>query len=79
MKKKVSKERKVSLCRVCGGTGYVKEQSPRPVRRLWKGLRGGSAQSLVECPQCGGSGRVIVSLEGELDLEPYVSPEGVKS
>ena len=57
MKKNVKKEPKVALCRECHGTGFVKAGT------LFKRDE--------TCPQCGGSGRVIVSCEMTLDIKPY--------
>lgn len=50
MKKEVTKEPKVALCRVCHGMGRT---------------------STGVCPQCGGSGRVTVSMTAEYDIRPY--------
>ena len=55
MKKTIKKTPKVTLCRECGGTGYV----------------GSSGDSPAVCPQCEGSGRVTVSGTMELDIRAY--------
>lgn len=58
MKRTVEKPERVALCRRCHGSGI---EARHPL-------------DLVEgkvCPQCGGSGRVIVSCKMELDIKPY--------
>ncbi len=68
MKKTVEKPEKVSICRMCGGTGTV-SRAVKPAPRFW-----GVKKRVVEhdvCPQCGGSGRVMVSAVIELDIRPY--------
>ncbi len=57
MIKEVVKPEKVALCRECHGTGVV---------TVGKLLRKQKA-----CPQCEGSGRVLVSCEMKLDIRPY--------
>ena len=59
MKQTVKKSPKIALCRECHGTGVVKYQ----------GCDGIAAH--MTCPQCGGSGRVLVSCEMTLDIRPY--------
>ena len=55
MKKTVKKSPHVTLCRQCGGTGYIPS----------------SDTGRVVCPQCEGSGRVTVSGEMTLDIRAY--------
>lgn len=55
MRRKIEKKAKVALCRVCKGTGLLKDHQKRT----------------CQCAQCEGSGRVWVSLKGELTIEPY--------
>lgn len=57
MKRNVTKSPKIALCRVCHGTGLA------PTNRPDFGP--------TVCPQCGGSGRVTVSANIELDVRPY--------
>lgn len=57
MKKNVKKEPKVALCRECRGTGMIRT--------------GSFLKKDVPCPQCEGSGRVVVSCEMTLDIQPY--------
>lgn len=57
MKKEVDKPEKVALCRECHGTGKVS------VGRFVK--------KAETCPQCLGSGRVVVSCHQVLDIRPY--------
>ena len=65
MIKEVTKPEKVALCRECHGTGkvtklgFIPEQSP-PTRSLSR-----------KCPNCDGSGRVLVSCEMKLHIRPY--------
>ncbi|MEQ2900902.1 MULTISPECIES: molecular chaperone DnaJ [Phocaeicola] len=51
----MTKSPKIALCRVCHGTGQVKNDEYEP----------------CVCTQCGGSGRVTVSANIELDIRPY--------
>lgn len=60
MKREITREPKIALCRVCRGTGRVSGDEP--------------GESHV-CPQCEGSGRVTVSCEMTLDIRPY-KPRG---
>lgn len=55
MKHHVIKSPRVALCRECHGRGRV----------------AGVAGCEKRCPQCEGSGRVVVSAEVELDISPY--------
>ena len=55
MKRNVTKNPKIALCRVCHGTGQVQNDE----------------YESVACSQCGGSGRVTVSAKIELDIRPY--------
>jgi DnaJ-class molecular chaperone len=57
MSKEIVKPEKVALCRECHGTGKIK--SGRIVKRT------------EPCPQCLGSGRVLVSCKMTLELRPY--------
>ncbi len=57
MRTEVRKGPKVSLCRECGGTGEVTTGKFIKRREL--------------CPQCEGSGRVIVESCGWIDVKPY--------
>lgn len=63
MKHNVEKTPKVALCRACHGTGVI--QRTRIFRKKKVNITEES------CPQCGGSGRVIVSAKMELDIQPY--------
>ncbi|SEF48400.1 hypothetical protein SAMN05216354_0624 [Xylanibacter ruminicola] len=55
MIKKVKKSPKVTLCRECGGTGYIL----------------GKDGHQKTCRQCEGSGRCVVSCEMQVNIEPY--------
>lgn len=58
MKREITRPPKVALCRVCKGTGTTwTEYSSFNVPKV--------------CPQCEGSGRVIVSCEMTLDIRAY--------
>ncbi len=57
MKRDIIRPAKVSLCRLCKGTGMVPAGAPQRVPE--------------RCPQCEGSGRVIVSCEMTIDIRPY--------
>ena len=57
MTKEVKKPEKIALCRECHGTGKVVES------RLLKKSK--------PCPNCGGSGRVLVSCQMTLSVRPY--------
>ena len=63
MKHNVEKTPKVALC-----TGVVQRTTELPSRIFRK-----KKVNITEeaCPQCGGSGRVIVSAKMELDIQPY--------
>lgn len=56
MIREVTKSPKVALCRECHGTGMVRN------------VYGTAA---LPCPQCEGSGRVMVSCKMTLDIRPY--------
>ncbi|SES88738.1 hypothetical protein [Prevotella sp. kh1p2] len=56
MKKEVTKSPKVALCRECHGTGL---------------MRNVYGATVIPCPQCEGSGRVMVSCTMTLDIRPY--------
>lgn len=62
VKQIVEKPQRIALCRRCGGTG-VERFGPQT------GYADGKRHS--QCPQCGGSGRVLVSCKMELDIRPY--------
>lgn len=62
MIREVSKPPKVALCRECHGTGFQKASIDGTLTR-------------VRCPQCEGSGRVLVSAVMELDIRPYKQKE----
>ena len=72
MKRNVTKAPKIALCRACHGTGIVQETVEQH-SRFW----GRKSTETVEatCPQCGGSGRVTVSADIELDIRPYKPKE----
>lgn len=69
MKRKVTKEPKISLCRACHGTGTVEKTVYRKAEHF--GLRRRPEYVLEQCPQCEGSGRVLVSAEIDMNIEPY--------
>jgi DnaJ-class molecular chaperone len=56
MKTEIRKAPKIALCRCCYGTG----------KKYWE-----STGDTTTCPQCDGSGRVMVSCVMQLDIEPY--------
>ena len=58
MIREVSKSPKVALCRQWHGTGFQKASIDGTLTR-------------VRCPQCEGSGRVLVSCKMSLDIRPY--------
>lgn len=58
MIQKTHRDTKIALCRKCGGTGYV--------------LDGVTGRRIL-CPQCQGSGRVLVSGDIMMDIRPYKS------
>lgn len=68
MEQKTYIHKKISLCKKCSGTGievfYSKDDilQRHPLQR--------------KCPQCNGSGRVIVSGERTLIIEPYEPESG---
>lgn len=55
MKRTIRRDPKVTLCRMCGGTGRLSSSGDSP----------------AVCPQCEGSGRVTVSGTMELDIRAY--------
>lgn len=57
MIQKVRKAPKIAICRACHGTGEI--YSGRLFRKTGP------------CPQCEGSGRVMVSCDMTLDVRPY--------
>ena len=64
----VEKSPKVALCRACHGTSVIQRTTELPSRIFRKK----KVNTIEEtCPQCGGSGRVIVSAKMELDIQPY--------
>ena len=65
MKREVTKPEKVALCRECHGTGKVRTGSPD----------GETVGHSVVCPNCDGSGRVLVSCRMTLAIRPY-RPDG---
>lgn len=60
MKKEVTKPEKVALCRECHGTGFTTLK-----RHVL------SRSETVVCPNCDGSGRVLVSCQMVLNIRPY--------
>lgn len=63
MEQKTYIHKKICLCRKCSGTGIIITYETRDVRRL--------KPQRQKCPQCCGTGRVIVSGEKTLNVEPY--------
>lgn len=59
MKRTVTKDTKIALCRKCRGTG------------LWRHAGKDGVKYVERCPQCMGSGRVKVSAVMEFDITPY--------
>lgn len=64
----VEKTPKVALCRACRGTGVVQRTTEFP-SRIFRKKKVKTSEEV--CPQCGGSGRVMVSAKMELDIQPY--------
>lgn len=62
MKLEVRKDPKVALCRKCHGTGLFPDKKD-------------DAIIMKQCPQCEGSGRVMVSAVIEYDIRPYKQKE----
>ncbi|WP_315349130.1 YuiA family protein [Prevotella melaninogenica] len=58
MRKNVVKPPKIALCRECNGTGFRK-------------ISVGGTSTQIQCPQCEGSGRVLVKCKMDLDIRPY--------
>ena len=63
MEQKTYIHKKICLCRKCSGTGIITTYEPRDVRLL--------NPHRQQCPQCRGTGRVVVSGEKILNVEPY--------
>lgn len=61
MNKPVIKPPRVAICRTCSGTGMI-ENFTQPDGRM-------------TCPQCEGSGRVVVSCKMMVDIRPYQEGE----
>lgn len=59
MIQEVSKSPKITLCRKCHGIGYYRH------------IETDCSSSVRPCPQCEGSGRVLVSCKMHLDIRPY--------
>lgn len=59
MKRTVTKGAKIALCRQCRGTG------------IWRHESEAGVTIADTCPQCEGSGRVMVSAVMEFDIRPY--------
>lgn len=72
MKRNVTKTPKIALCRACHGTGIVLKTVEHPSRFF---VRKRQETTEEACPQCGGSGRVTVSANIELDIRPYKPKE----
>lgn len=49
---------KIALCRECKGTGILETETPQ--------------RFPTPCPQCNGSGRVLVSCKMAVDIKPYI-------
>lgn len=75
MKQRVTKAAKIALCRRCGGRGTI--MRPAGAIEFSEDIEDLAAVAALRrfepctCPQCGGSGRVLVSAEMELDIRPY--------
>ncbi|WP_455670467.1 molecular chaperone DnaJ [Phocaeicola faecalis] len=61
------KHPKVALCRYCGGRGYLVSLDEREENEIIK-----------TCPDCQGSGRVVVSAVMEVTVAPYRPEEKTK-
>ena len=61
-----TKSSRIVLCKVCRGTGVVRKEIP-----LRDPDTGEHKYHRVECPQCLGSGRVIV----DVSVRPYHTKE----
>lgn len=57
MKREIVKPAKIALCRRCRGKGEVADR--------YTGIGN------TICPQCQGSGRVVVACEMKINIEPY--------
>lgn len=60
MKRVLEKPERIAICRRCYGTGRLAE-TPQANRNNHD----------ATCPQCGGSGRVIVSCRMDLEIHPF--------
>lgn len=60
MKRAISKPPRVSICSSCRGTGKMVDYIH---------------DAQMTCPQCCGSGRVVVSCEMVVDVRPYKEGE----
>lgn len=63
MEQKSYIHKKICLCKKCSGTGVEVFYAKDDVRQEYPLQR--------KCPQCNGTGRVIVSGERILSIEPY--------
>ena len=63
MNLEVRKDPKIALCRKCHGIGLIQQKEADGVIILER------------CPQCEGSGRVIVSAVIDYDIRPYKQKE----
>lgn len=71
MKQTVSKAPKVALCRLCHGSGVIAENVTNgKMLGLLKKFNTTPPKTKT-CPQCGGSGRVVVSATIEYEINPY--------
>ena len=76
MIKEVTKPEKVALCRECHGTGKVTKpgfipEQRSPTRSLIPEQSSPTRSLSMKCPNCEGSGRVLVSCEMKLHIRPY--------
>ena len=58
----VTKKPRIAICKMCGGTGMMVDYTH---------------DVSMTCPQCKGSGRVVVSCRMEVDVKPYQAGETV--
>lgn len=61
MKRVLEKPERIAICRRCYGTG----------RLGCEPLQANRNNHDATCPQCGGSGRVMVSCRMELEIHPF--------
>lgn len=54
------KHPKIALCRRCGGSGFLVKLDEREENEI-----------IETCPDCEGSGRVVVSAVMEITISPY--------